>query len=187
MTYCFSLLEGKTTNRLIVLGISIKAYRMTFLILAKSGDFCSSLLFITNFTAKYPEVSFKIGNCAKSLRMIVTNSGLTFWTKKSFIKLSCSGETSNSSIVRMFSVSSFASISLKICKLSDCCLITISVISFSNCWAEIPPRIFSPDTPVKLNLLIAAKRTLKNSSKLLEKIPKNRNLSNSGTDSSAAS
>ena len=64
---------------------------------------------------------------------------------------------------------------------------TISVMSLTNCCADIPPRYFSPVMPVKLNLLIAAKRTLKNSSKLFEKIPKNLNLSNKGTVVSAAS
>ena len=39
----------------------------------------------------------------------------------------------------------------------------------------------------RLILLIAAYRTRKNSSKLFEKIPKNLNLSNNGTFSSAAS
>ena len=69
---------------------------------------------------------------------------------------------------------------LNILRLSDCCFITISVISFSNCLALIPPNTFSPVSPDKLNLLIAAKRTLKNSSKLLEKIPKKRSRSNNG-------
>ena len=61
------------------------------------------------------------------------------------------------------------------------------MISFNNCCAVIPPRILTPVSPDRLNLRIAAKRTLKNSSKLLEKIPKNLSLSNKGTVSSAAS
>ena len=43
------------------------------------------------------------------------------------------------------------------------------------------------EIPFKVNLRIAAKRTLKNSSKLLEKIPKKRILSNNGTVTSPAS
>ena len=72
-------------------------------------------------------------------------------------------------------------------KLSVCCLITISVISFTNCWAEIPPKIFSPVCPDKLSRRMAANRTRKNSSKLLENIPRKRSLSSKGTVGSAAS
>ena len=72
-------------------------------------------------------------------------------------------------------------------KLSDCCWITISVMSLISCFEPIPPSNFSPETPERLSLRIAANRTLKNSSKLLEKIPKNRSLSSNGTESSPAS
>ena len=87
----------------------------------------------------------------------------------------------------MFCLTNSFSITLSTCKLSACCLITISVISFKSCSDEIPPRIFSPETPDKHKRRIAANRTRKNSSKLLEKMPINRSLSNKGTDSSAAS
>ena len=60
-------------------------------------------------------------------------------------------------------------------------------MSFKICSAETPSKNFSPETPDKLILRIAANRTRKNSSKLLEKIPRNRNRSNKGTFSSAAS
>jgi len=36
---------------------------------------------MTNLTAKYPEVSFKTGNSARSFKIIVTSSGLTIFTK----------------------------------------------------------------------------------------------------------
>lgn len=103
------------------------------------------------------------------------------------MKISCSRETSFSLIIKMFSCWSFFSMILRIRKLSDCCWITISVISLTSCFADIPPSTFSPETPERLSLRIAANRTRKNSSKLFEKIPKNRSRSNKGTASSPAS
>ena len=90
-------------------------------------------------------------------------------------------------MMKIFFVSSSLSMMFRIRRLSDCCSITISVMSFTNCCAEIPPKYFSPVIPVKLKRLMAAKRTLKNSSKLLENIPKNRKRSNKGTEWSPAS
>ena len=107
--------------------------------------------------------------------------------KKSFTKFSCSPVTSVSSIMMIFCRTNSSSIRRNTRKLSACCLITISVMSLTSCWAEMPPKIFSPETPDKLKRRTAAKRTRKNSSKLLEKIPINRKRSNKGTDSSAAS
>ena len=60
-------------------------------------------------------------------------------------------------------------------------------MSFNNCSAEISPNIGLVSIFSNVILRIAAYRTRKNSSKLFEKIPKNLNLSNNGTFSSAAS
>ena len=51
----------------------------------------------------------------------------------------------------------------------------------------MPPKIFFPDFPDKETLLTIAYLTLKNSSKLFEKIPRNLNRSINGVFESSAS
>ena len=76
---------------------------------------------------------------------------------------------------------------LKIPKLVFCCLITVLVISSISSEAGIPPKKLRPPLPASAIRFIVAYLTLKNSSRLFEKIPIKRNLSSSGVVVSSAS
>jgi hypothetical protein len=125
------------------------------------------VFFITNLIAKYPILSRNKGNSDKSFKIIVTNSGLNFCIKVLEIYF-----LFNWNFIFIYNENIFTfkfSLYFRITRLSVWSSITIFVISLTNCWAEIPPRIFAPDLPDKLNLRIAANRTLKTHLNYLKK------------------